>query len=106
MAGFAVGHRVVVKPDNGYDKPEKSDVFGLMAGHYGKVVDVTPLTGGAAEYAPGETAVITVHVLGRVGGPANPYVMEEGTLDESGLRRGTSIPAHWLFFPDELEHAD
>lgn len=102
MAGFAVGHRVVVRPNNGYDEPERSEVFGLMAGHFGKVVDVTPLIRNEIE----AEAVITVHLLGRVGGPANPYVMQDGTLDESGLRRGASIPAHWLFFPDELEHAD
>lgn len=81
---FAPGHRVVVRAENGYDTPEVSAAFGLMAGHYGKVKAVNYVT------AP---PIIVVEILGKIDGPTPPAM----SLDDDTT---------WHFYDDELEHTD
>lgn len=82
MGDIGVGHRVVVKADNGYDKPLPSETFGLMAGHFGRVHAIWP-------------DMILVEITGHIHGIRN--VSSAVTLDGD---------TRWPFYSDELEHAD
>ena len=83
MTSFDIGHRVVVKTDNLFDKP-MSPVHGPMAGHFGRVVDVD--TGG----------FVMVELTGKVDGPPSPLALAGPAKNR---------PA-WIFLDFELEHAD
>ncbi|AGC33947.1 hypothetical protein SEA_ROSCOE_87 [Mycobacterium phage Roscoe] len=86
MSCFAVGHRVIVRPENGYDDPVSAE-FGPMAGHYGKVVEIDP--------APHDSAtLITVEIVGRVDGPVSPAICVD------------RVDPQWVFYPHELDHID
>lgn len=79
---FAAGDRVICKP-NGCLGPD-------MVGYYGHVATIRPAGIGSAHQ--GQNMVL-VSLIGRVGGPVN----------ENNLDKGDDP---WIFYEDELEHAD
>lgn len=80
-ATFEVGHRVVVKADNDYDKGIPfDDVIRPFAGHWGHVVEFAEQSG-------------------------NPVVRLEGHVANDSDRWAV-LSGTWTFDPSELEHAD
>lgn len=78
MSTFAVGHRVIVAHWK-YGSSPNTD----MTGYYGHVVELHPRT---------SRPMVSVDLIGRVGAEARE------------LDLGPDDP--WIFYADELEHAD
>lgn len=84
VSRFAVGQRVVVLEKNGYDDEDDPSIFGVMAGHYGKVVYLGKLN----------DTIVSVDILGHVSGGELAWGLEVGGHEA------------WPFFESELEHVD
>lgn len=107
---FAPGDRVVVKPDNTFDRVvERCVAMGerdprpamVWAGCYGHVLPCRHDAPGDPGREIGTTITSYAHTTGRV-----VYVKLIGRTDGAPLDAFILEETGWHFAPDELEHAD